>query len=274
MVQSLSVYELDKSVEELKEGSFPAGSQIRHLQISHSSLREISEGAFANLKDSLESLALLSSRLLHVPQKSLADLRKLAALDLEANLIQDLSSYCFYGLKLMKLTLKGNQISKISEYAFAGLEDSLSDLDLTENKLKLFPMAPLRRLESLASLRLAWNEISELPDDSYSLLGSLLILDLSSNNFEKLSEDCLRSCPILHTLSFYYNSIETIHKNAFVSLKELESIDLSYNKIVFLDVATFKGNERLRNIELSNNHIHYIGGVFARLPELRELYLA
>ncbi|XP_025990987.1 protein artichoke isoform X2 [Solenopsis invicta] len=274
MVQSLSVYELDKSIEELREGAFPPGTQIRHLQISHSSLREVNEGAFTNLKDSLESLALVSGRLPHVPQKSLADLRKLAALDLETNLIQDLSSYCFYGLKLMKLTLKGNQISKISEYAFAGLEDSLSDLDLAENKLKLFPMAPLRRLESLASLRLAWNEISELPDDGYSLLSSLLILDLSSNNFEKLAEDCFRPCPILHTLSLYYNSIESIHKDAFASLKDLESIDLSHNKIVFLDVATFKGNERLRTIELSHNHIHYIGGVFARLPELRELYLA
>ncbi|XP_076681154.1 uncharacterized protein LOC143375675 isoform X2 [Andrena cerasifolii] len=273
MVQSLSVYELDKTVEELKDGCFPPGSQIRHLQISHSSIREISKAAFAYLNDSLESLALVSSRLPHVPQKSLDDLRKLAALDLEANLIQDLSSYCFYGLKLIKLILKGNQISKISEYAFAGLEDSLNDLDLAENKLKLFPMPPLRRLESLASLTLAWNEISELPDDGYSQLSSLLILDLSSNNFEKLAEDCFRPCPILHSLSLYYNSIETIHKDAFVSLKELESIDLSHNKIVFLDIATFKGNERLRTIELSHNHIHYIGGVFARLPELRELYL-
>nr|XP_050869072.1 chaoptin-like isoform X1 [Vespula vulgaris]XP_050869073.1 chaoptin-like isoform X1 [Vespula vulgaris]XP_050869074.1 chaoptin-like isoform X1 [Vespula vulgaris]XP_050869075.1 chaoptin-like isoform X1 [Vespula vulgaris]XP_050869076.1 chaoptin-like isoform X1 [Vespula vulgaris]XP_050869077.1 chaoptin-like isoform X1 [Vespula vulgaris]XP_050869078.1 chaoptin-like isoform X1 [Vespula vulgaris]XP_050869079.1 chaoptin-like isoform X1 [Vespula vulgaris]XP_050869080.1 chaoptin-like isoform X1 [Ve len=274
IIQSLSVYELDKSIEILKEGCFPAETQIRHLQISHSSLKEISEDAFSNLRKSLESLALLSGRLTHVPQKALSDLKKLDALHLESNLIQDLSSYCFYGLKLLKLSLKSNQILKISEYAFAGLEDSLSDLDLAENKLKLFPMAPLRRLESLASLRLSYNEISELPDDGYSLLGSLLILDLSSNNFEKLSENCFRPCPILHTLSLYYNSIEAIHKDAFISLKDLESIDLSHNKIVFLDVTTFKSNERLRTIDLSHNHIHYIGGVFARLPELRELYLA
>ncbi|XP_043289270.1 protein artichoke-like [Venturia canescens] len=274
VVQSLSIYELDKSIEKLKEGSFPMGSQIRHLQISHSSLQEISDNAFSNLKENLESLALVSGRLPQVPQKSLAGLHKLAALDLAANLIHDLSSYCFWGLKLIKLSLKGNQISKISEHTFAGLEDSLSDLDLEENKLKLFPMTALRRLDGLASLRLAWNEISEIVDDGYSKLNSLLILDLSSNNFDKLGEDCFRPCPILHTLSLYYNSIETIHKDAFVSLKDLESIDLSNNKIVFLDVTTFKGNERLRTIELSHNHIHYIGGVFSRLPKLRELYLA
>ncbi|XP_046613939.1 protein artichoke [Neodiprion virginianus] len=274
LVQSLSVYELDRTVEELKEIAFPPGSQIRYLQISHSAIREVSETAFKNLRQSLESLALVSGRLPQVPQKALTDLHKLAALDLEANLIHDLPSFCFYGLKLMKLSVKGNQISKISEYAFAGLEENLSNLDLAENKLKIFPMAPLRRLENLASLRLAWNEISELPNDGYSTLSSLLMLDLSSNNFDKLSEDCFRPCPILHTLSLYYNSIETIHKDAFVSLKDLESIDLSHNKIVFLDVATFKANDRLRTIELSHNHVHYIGGVFANLPELRELYLA
>ncbi|XP_076294700.1 uncharacterized protein LOC143215946 isoform X2 [Lasioglossum baleicum] len=274
MVQSLNVYEMDKTVEILKDSSFPPDSQIRHLQISHSSLREINENAFRNLNDSLESLALVSGQLADVPQKSLANLPMLAALDLEANLIQELTSYCFYGLKLLKLTLKVNQIWKISEYAFAGLENTLSDLNLADNKLNMFPMTPLRRLESLTSLTLAWNEISELPDDRYSQLSSLMILDLSSNNFEKLPEDCFRPCPVLQTLFLYYNSIETIHKDAFVSLKNLEYIDLSRNKIVFLDVATFRMNKGLSNIELSHNHIHNIGGVFARLPKLRELYLA
>ncbi|XP_066581657.1 protein artichoke [Prorops nasuta] len=274
MVQSLSVYEFDRNIEELKDGSFPPGVQIRHLQISHSSLRNVRDDALANLKDHLESLALVTGRLPQVPQKAFSNLKKLAALDLEANLIQDLSSYCFYGLSLMKLSLKSNQISKISEYAFAGLEDILSDLDLTENKLKLFPMTSLRRLESLKSLRLAWNEISEIFDDGYSQLKSLLILDLSNNNFVTLTEDCFRPFPVLRTLSLYYNSIEVIHKDAFLSLKNFESIDLSHNKIVVLDIATFKANEKLRIIELSHNHIHYINGVFARLPELTELYLS
>lgn len=274
ILQSLRVYELDKAIEELKEGSFPSGSQIRHLEISHSSLRDVGETAFLNLKDSLESLGLVAGRLPHVPQKALANLRKLVALDLEANLIQNLSSYCFYGLKLIKLTLKGNQISEISEYAFEGLEDSLSELDMAENKLKLFPIAPFRKLKNLDSLRFAWNEISEFPNDGHSILESLLILDLSSNDFEKLPQDCFRSCPLLQTLSLYYNSIETVDKDAFISLKDLESIDLSHNKIVFLDVSSFRNNARLRTIELSHNHIHYIGGVFAKLPELHELYLA
>ncbi|XP_029670334.1 protein artichoke-like [Formica exsecta] len=274
LVQSLSVYELDRKVEELRPAAFPAGSQIRHLQISHSAIREISEDAFERLSKSLESLALVSGRLPHVPQKAMATLSLLKALDLEANLVYELPSFSFYGLSLIKLNLKGNQIMKISEYAFAGLETTLKDLDLAENKIRVFPMTSLRRLEHLTSLRLAWNEVSQLPEDGYSRLIALNFLDLSSNNFKDIPLNCFRCCPSLKTLSLYYNAVESVDKDAFISLIDLESIDLSHNKIVFLDVATFRANQKLRSIDLSHNHIHYIRGVFSRLPELKELFLA
>ncbi|XP_012282990.1 protein artichoke [Orussus abietinus] len=274
VVQSLSVYELDRKVEELRASVFPAGTQIRHLQISHSGVKEIGEDAFRMLGSSLESLGLVSGKLAQVPQKALASLGRLAALDLEANLVHDLPSFSFYGLSLIKLNLKGNQIAKISEYAFAGLEDTLTDLDLAENKIRMFPMTSLRRLEHLTSLRLAWNEVSQLPEDGYSRLDALNFLDLSSNNFEIIPLNCFRCCPSLRTLSLYYNVVESVDKDAFISLIDLESIDLSHNKIVFLDVATFRANQKLRSIDLSHNHVHHIKGVFSRLPELKELFLA
>ncbi|XP_051160935.1 protein artichoke-like [Leptopilina boulardi] len=274
LIQSLSVYEVDRKMQELRAAAFPTGSQIRHLQISQSNIREITQDAFKRLEFSLESLAIVSSKLPNVPQQALAPLVRLAALDLEANLIHDLTSYIFYGLSLVKLNLKGNQITKISEYAFAGLEDTLKDLELTENKIKIFPMTALRRLEHLTSLRLAWNEISKLPEDGYSRLDRLNFLDLSSNNFQIIPLNCFRCCPSLKTLSLYYNAVESVDKDAFISLKDLESIDLSHNKVVFLDIATFRANQKLRSIDLSHNHIHYIRGVFSRLPELKELFLA
>ncbi|XP_034948193.1 protein artichoke-like [Chelonus insularis] len=274
VVQSLSIYELDRKIEELKATVFPSGTQIRHLQISHSSIREINEDAFVKLSQSLESLGLVSGRLQQVPQKALAVLTHLNALDLEVNHIHELPSYSFFGLSLIKLNLKGNQISKISEYAFAGLEATLTDLDLAENKIRIFPMTALRRLERLTSLRLAWNEVSQLPEDGYSRLDALNFLDLSSNNFEKIPLNCFRCSPALKTLSLYYNAIESVDPDAFISLTHLESIDLSHNKIVFLDIAIFRANKKLRSIDLSHNHIHYIKGVFANLPELKELFLA
>jgi Leucine-rich repeat (LRR) protein len=273
-VQSLSVYNLDAQVTLLQAELFPPGAQIRHLQISHSSLAELADNSLAELQGGLESLSLVSGHLQHVPQKALSGLNELRALDLEANDITDLPSYSFYGLHLTKLNLKGNLLHKTSEYAFAGLEDSLTELDLAENKLRSFPMAALRRLEHLRSLRMAWNEIGDIHDDGYSSLGALLFLDLSSNNFEAIPSDCFHPMPVLRTLSLYYNSIETVQHDAFLSLLELESVDLSHNKIVFLDGATFQTNKKLRTVDLSHNHIHYINGVFAHLPELRELFLS
>ncbi|KAF7407889.1 hypothetical protein HZH66_002426 [Vespula vulgaris] len=273
-VQSLNVYELDRKVEELRPQAFPSGSQIRHLQISHSAIREISEEAFVRLDKSLESLALVSGRLPRVPQKAMSTLKRLKVLDLEANLIHELPSFSFYNLPLIKLNLKGNQIVKISEYAFAGLEYTLKDLDMAENKIRMFPMTSLRRLEHLTSLKLAWNEVAQLPEDGYSRLDALNFLDLSSNNFKNIPLNCFRCCPSLRTLSLYYNAVESVDKDAFISLIDLESIDLSHNKIVFLEVATFRANQKLRSIDLSHNHIHYIRGVFSRLPELKELFLA
>jgi hypothetical protein len=60
---------------------------------------------------------------------------------------------------LLQINVKGNQLERISEYAFAGLEETLTELELTENKLRTFPTAALRRLEQLRALHLAWNEV-------------------------------------------------------------------------------------------------------------------
>ncbi|XP_023246424.1 protein artichoke-like [Copidosoma floridanum] len=274
LVQSVRVHELDDGLEELRASVFPAGLLVRQLQVSHSSLREVSETAFRSLRSSLESLALVSGRLVQVPQRALAELDGLAALDLEANLVQELASYCFYGLKLVKLSLKANRIAKVSEYAFAGLEPYLAELDLAENRLKHFPMPALRKLENLDSLRLAWNFISTLPGDGYSRLEGLTSIDLGGNEFSTLSLNCFRCCPRLRSLSLHYNGLENVDRDAFIGLAELESLDLSHNKIIFLDGKTFRANQRLRNVELSHNHLHHVGAVFAGLPELRELQLA
>ena len=217
-VHSLSIYDLDAQVTVLQAELFPPGAVIRHLQISHSSLAELADDSLVEIQPGLQSLSLVSGRLKQVPQKALSGLKELRALDIEGNDITDLPSYSFYGLHLTKLNLKGNLLQKTSEYAFAGLEESLTELDLAENKLRIFPMAALRRLEHLRSLRMAWNEIGDIPNDGYSRLGALLLVDLSSNNFEAIPSDCFQPMPALRTLSLYYNAIETVQHDAFLSL--------------------------------------------------------
>ncbi|KAG5864486.1 hypothetical protein JTB14_027624 [Gonioctena quinquepunctata] len=97
---------------------FPDTSVIKHLQISQSNIQELQDDALLQLKPQLESFSLVSGRLKEIPQKAFKGLIKLKALDLEANQINDLPSYSFYGLHLNKLNMKGNQIQKENKNIF------------------------------------------------------------------------------------------------------------------------------------------------------------
>ncbi|XP_058836588.1 chaoptin [Topomyia yanbarensis] len=290
-IQSLSVYEFDRSVKSLTADLFaPAHSHlgavpsstgggsdvnIRHLQFSHSNLQQLKEQSLNNLRAHLESLSIVNGKLTQVPTKALSGMKKLMVLDFELNEIGSVEEYAFYGLHLVKLNLKGNRLERIPENGLVGLEDSLAEIDFSENRLKQFPTAALKRLENLRSVRLSMNEINSLEqDDSYARFGSLVFLDLSLNNFVELYSDVFNPFPFLKTLSLYNNFIELVHRDSFVSLKELQSLDLSHNKIVFVDAEVFAANRKLHTVDLSHNHIHYVSGVFSNLPLLREIFLS
>lgn len=66
----------------------------------------------------LESFGLVSSKLSEIPQKAFRGFDKLLALDLEANEVNDIPSYSFYGLHLIKINLKGNKIEKVSVFQY------------------------------------------------------------------------------------------------------------------------------------------------------------
>uniref|UniRef100_A0A182PBH4 Fibronectin type-III domain-containing protein n=1 Tax=Anopheles epiroticus TaxID=199890 RepID=A0A182PBH4_9DIPT len=288
-IQSLSVYDFDRSVKTLTVDLFQgtastavgaepyagANVSIRQLQFSHSSLQQLKQNSLLPLRSHLESLSIINGKLTQVPSKAIVGLKKLMLLDLDANEISSLEDYAFHGLHLVKLNLKGNHIERVPMNALAGLEESLAELDLSENRLRQFPTLALRQLDNLRLVRLSMNEIASLePDDSYTRFGSLSFLDLSLNNFVELYADIFGAFPALKTLSLYNNFIETVHRDAFVSLHELQSLDLSHNRIVYLDPDVFVGNRRLHTVDLSRNHVHYVSGVFANLPVLREVFLS
>uniref|UniRef100_A0A182FIM6 Uncharacterized protein n=2 Tax=Anopheles albimanus TaxID=7167 RepID=A0A182FIM6_ANOAL len=306
-IQSLSVYDFDRTVKSLTSELFGGSSMvgnpqsgpvlldpstggvgggiggsgygsanvtIRHLQFSHSSLKQLRQDSLLPLRAHLKSLRIANGKLDEVPTKSIADLKKLMVLDFESNEIKSINEYAFYGLHLVKINLKGNQIGRVPLNGFAGLEDTLTELDLSENRLRQFPTLALRRLENLRLVRLASNEISALePDDSYTRFGSLTFLDLSQNALVELYADLFGAFPALRTLSLYANDIETVHRDALVSLKELQSLDLSQNRLIQLHPDLFAANRRLHTVDLSRNHIHYVSGLFANLPLLREIFI-
>ncbi|CAD7090064.1 unnamed protein product [Hermetia illucens] len=296
-IQSLSIYDFDRSVTSLSQDVFQPGVNIRHLQFSHSHLETLKDNSLKNIRTTLESLSIVNGKLSQIPTKALSGMQKLMALDFDSNEIHDMQDYSFFGLRLVKLNMKGNRLERIPEKAFAGLDDSMAEIDISENRLKAFPMAALKRLAHLRTLKLSLNQISTLystssssssstsgtsinnnigegNESSIDRLPSLVFLDLSSNRFEEISDEAFRPFPQLKTLSLYSNQIGTIHRNSFRSLKELMSLDMSHNRIIFLDSGIFEANKRLQTVDISHNHIHSVSGVFANLPQLREVFLS
>ncbi|XP_053603949.1 protein artichoke-like [Plodia interpunctella] len=274
LIHSLSIFDLDDNEENLGPHFIPQGVCIKHIHISRTSIRDIADDTFMPLRKCLETLGIVSSKIKFIPQKAFSGMLKLMSIDLTSNYIEDIPSYSFYGLPLMKLNIKGNVIRDISDSAFSSLELSLSEIDLSENNLTAFPIASLSKLRHLRTLRLAWNEMSSFPIVENSDLIALEYLDLNSNNFEFISEDCLKFCPSLVRLSFHFNFIHNIHYRAFYSLAELKNIDLSHNRIKILNPNLFHNNKKIEYIDLSHNHLHHIHGLFSNLPSLGEVYLS
>lgn len=181
----------------------------------------------------------------------------------------------FYGLRLVKLNMKANALENIPEYAFAGLEESLAEIDLSENRIKAFPLLSLRKLNRLRSLRLTSNEMSTMFKGNRSIrMPSLQYLFLDLNRFTEIESDAFAMFPNISTLSLFNNGIMQIADNAFDSLVALKSLDLSRNNIRNLDKNLFKSNLALHSCDLSNNHLHSIGGLFVGLPEIRDIFIS
>ncbi|XP_067641986.1 uncharacterized protein [Eurosta solidaginis] len=285
-IHSLSIYDFDRSVTSLSQDVFQPGVNIRHIQFSHSHLETLKDNSLRHVRGSLESLSIVNGKLTQIPSRALNTMQKLSALDFDYNEIVRIEDYSFYGLRLSKLNMKGNQLQIIPEHAFAGLEESIQEIDLSENILRTFPLLALRKLDYLRTLRLSNNKISTFYGDVALTtnnasaaavvlrLPSLVFLDLSSNQFTEIANDCFNAFPQLKTLSLYANQIELVQPDAFKSLKELMSLDMSHNRIIALDSKIFDKNKRLQTIDLSHNHVHSISGVFANLPQLREVFLS
>lgn len=144
--------------------------------------------------------------------------------------------------------MKGNRLENLPELGFAGLEESLVEIDLSENRLTLFPIVPLIKMENLRSLRLSVNRITTIPQDVPPLyFTSLIFLDMSTNYLESLSVDYFRYFPILRTLTLYNNYIGSM-SSSFYSLRELQSLDISHNRLIYVEPSIFLQNQVLSSI--------------------------
>lgn len=269
-IKSFSIYNINETLVSLPEKLFANYSTIEHVQISFTSLANLSVETFEGLEPTLKTLSVVSSKLKQIPQQALNKLKNLQTLDLESNDIVEVDSYAFYGLPLVSLNLQTNKINTLLEFSFGGLENTLEELVLINNKLERFPLQALRRLRKLQILKLQSNQISEIPDDGFTRFTVLKTLDLQSNRIDHLDARSFITMPKLVSLSCANNQLTILSDSSiFVHLNDLETLDLSLNNLRIVDLNNLSS---LRTVDLSNNHLHDIQ--FHNLPNLKELFVS
>ncbi|XP_013886895.1 protein phosphatase 1 regulatory subunit 29 [Austrofundulus limnaeus] len=136
------------------------------------------------------------------------------------------------------------------------INNTVHDLRLNENKLKVVLFSNMYRFTNLTDLNLTKNEISYVEDGAFAAQANLQVLQLGYNKLTNLTEAMMRGLGRLQNLFLQHNMIEVIANNAFWECPSLSSIDLTSNKLTRIDPSTFTVLSRLLVCELAANPFH------------------
>ncbi|XP_034945170.1 chaoptin [Chelonus insularis] len=303
----LQVLDLSKNnIGRLGVNAFTNLTALTRLDLSLNALRTVEESAFEGLTN-LKWLSLQDNNILLVPAAAIDRLPSLAHLHLEfnriaaisnellrsaitnlvslamtRNLVREIPSRMFLNFdKLISIELSGNMLSSITQQMFVGLEDTLLNLDLSNNRL--ISVSPLM-LKNLLSLNLASNHLKRLTPDTFNNLSrlkylnisenplyggfppvfpsSLVILDASRTGLKILPTVLLLNLDSLSKLYLSHNHLQEIGEGTFQHLYNLTSIDLSYNIIERIDNGAFVGLINLYKLNLKGNRLTSFAGEY------------
>lgn len=266
--------------------------ECNHLLLFESSLRAHYFSSVIGLAD----LSISNCKLLHVPENTFQDLRKLKrlkirsknyewsptknleltlnsfkglselqSLDLAQNNIKFVPSGVFCSLEnLNTLNLTYNRIRTVGQLGFGqGCASSLHSLDLSHNVIKSLPEeSELLRLRSLQHLYLQYNNITDISSEAFNGLVSMRVINISHNNLQSLPEDVFANSKELREIYLNDNSLFELARGVFHRLEQLIVLDLSSNQLTsnHIDDGTFLGLIRLIVLNLSNNGLTRIDG--------------
>ncbi|KGL90574.1 Leucine-rich repeat-containing protein 32, partial [Charadrius vociferus] len=192
-------------------------TQLRVLNLSHNALELFlsEEGAEPYL---LQVLDLSHNRLLYFPE--LPKAHYLTHLNLSNNLIASLLPGSRHPGEFV-LPYKEMERFNRTLHTVAGLTH-ITDLDLSNNRLQLFPFTFFHSLGSLHSLSLAMNCLQDV-------VGESLTGGTEPSNHSSALPD--RTTLSVHSLDLHGNAIRVLPRWFFDSLPQLETVDLGSNSL-------------------------------------------
>lgn len=256
-LQALTVLNLRGNfIDELGFRTFSSLPKLEELNLGQNRITRINPNAFDDLAN-LRVLMLDDNQLSIVPTIAMSPLNNLAELFLGLNSFATVQRGSFEMLKhLTRLDLKGAALYNISVEAFQGLENSLRQLDLSDNRLKRIPTVHLSGLARLEELSLGQNEFDVIPEGGLVGLKNLRRIDISGSlKLRKIQAGAFATNTNLEAITIAANKLlDEVQEGAFSGLPYLKHVVLRDNALRTLDEGLFPWS-KLHTLDLSGNPI-------------------
>lgn len=243
-------------LDEITAGVFANMPKLEELNLGQNRISHINIGSFEGIPN-LRVLMLDDNQLSMVPTQQLAPLNNLAELFLGLNSFTTIAPGSFEVVNhLSTLDLKGAALVNISLESFRGLDNSLRQLDLSDNRLLRIPTLHLSELVRLEELNLGQNHFELIPEGAFMGMKNLRHLEISGSlHLRKIQAGAFGANSNLESITIASNLVlDEMQEGALSGLPHLKHLILRDNALTTLDEGLFPWSE-LHTLDLSENPI-------------------
>ncbi|XP_053740613.1 leucine-rich repeat serine/threonine-protein kinase 2 isoform X1 [Synchiropus splendidus] len=243
--------------------------RIRLLDLSGNELESLSclmdDGFVLHQLRHLLRLDLSHNNLLEFPSALCESLNSLTRLDLQGNKLRSLPVELLALPSLSILNVSRNCVGPVLSFDPAVTCASMRQVNLSFNKITMFPQDLGSAMNHLEELVLEGNCITEL--SAPPSLPEVKLLDVSKNCVETIAPDFLTGCPKLEIFNASTNHISSLsHLPSRVATLKLANNSFTYISAAVLDLPN------VRSVDMRNNNIAVLPGpAFWASSNLREL---
>ncbi|KAF4520465.1 hypothetical protein B566_EDAN004716 [Ephemera danica] len=180
----------------------------------------------------------------------------------------------FTGLSVLEIS--NNMLRDVPENMLETMRN-LTWLTLRQNGITSVPPKLLQNSPKISVLEMGNNAIAEIPDGLFENLNNLKRLNLWLNKFSTLNETVFASLTSLEDLDLSNNGLDHLPEKIFYNLTRLKDLHLSGNNFTSMPAGLFqnlKNLTRLRILDSKSSNLILTSGLFANLPNLREIVIS